>query len=244
MPVHWGGDNASSLESMAERLRGGLPLVLSGFGYWNHDIGGFEGSPDPGVFKRWLVFGLVSMRARGAVALRCKERTGRGRSPSRPTLSHPGSPNSKNLLMPHLYSAGSEAHGMGTPMMRPIQLAFPGYLPVAYLDRQYLLGSDLLVAPAMSEDGAVEFYLPEGRWTNWWTNEVVEGGRWRHETRGFDTVPFYVRESAVIPLSAQVDRPDHDCHHAGGGVLVRHHPRLRRNADIHGGIDVLGARRW
>jgi len=81
---------------------------------------------------------------------------------------------------------------------------------VAYLDRQYMLGPDLLVAPVMSADGTVEFYLPEGRWTNWWTNEVVEGGRWRRETHGFDTVPLYVRESAVIPLSARVDRPDHD----------------------------------
>jgi alpha-D-xyloside xylohydrolase len=52
-PVHWGGDSTSSFPSMAESLRGGLSLGLSGFAFWSHDIGGFEGTPDPAVFKRW-----------------------------------------------------------------------------------------------------------------------------------------------------------------------------------------------
>ena len=46
-PVHWGGDCESSYQSMAESLRGGLSLGLAGFGFWSHDIGGFEGTPAP-----------------------------------------------------------------------------------------------------------------------------------------------------------------------------------------------------
>ena len=63
-PVHWGGDCESTFESMAESLRGGLSLAASGFGYWSHDIGGFEGTPDPAVFKRWIAFGLLSSHCR------------------------------------------------------------------------------------------------------------------------------------------------------------------------------------
>ena len=63
-PVHWGGDNTSTFPSMAETLRGGLSLASSGFGYWSHDIGGFEGTPDPAVFKRWVAFGLLSSHSR------------------------------------------------------------------------------------------------------------------------------------------------------------------------------------
>lgn len=63
-PVHWGGDPYSTFEAMAETLRGGLSLALSGFGYWAHDIGGFEGKPDPGLFKRWIAFGLLSSHSR------------------------------------------------------------------------------------------------------------------------------------------------------------------------------------
>ena len=63
-PVHWGGDCNSIYVSMAESLRGGLGLCLSGFGYWSHDIGGFEGTASPDLYKRWLAFGLLSSHSR------------------------------------------------------------------------------------------------------------------------------------------------------------------------------------
>jgi alpha-D-xyloside xylohydrolase len=84
--------------------------------------------------------------------------------------------------------------------MRPMQLAFPSDPAVANLDRQYLLGPDLLVAPVFSASGDVEYYLPAGRWTNWFTRETVEGGGWRSERHGFDTVPLWIRAGAVIPV--------------------------------------------
>ena len=59
-PVHWGGDNTATFESMAESLRGGLSLALSGFGFWSHDIGGFEQTAPAEVYKRWCAFGLLS----------------------------------------------------------------------------------------------------------------------------------------------------------------------------------------
>lgn len=49
---------------MAESLRGGLSLTTSGFGYWSHDIGGFENTATPDVFKRWTAFGLLSSHSR------------------------------------------------------------------------------------------------------------------------------------------------------------------------------------
>src|SRR5690606_25742023 len=63
-PVHWGGDCESTFGAMAESLRGGLSLGLSGFGFWSHDIGGFEGTPTPATFKRWVQFGLLSSHSR------------------------------------------------------------------------------------------------------------------------------------------------------------------------------------
>ncbi|MGN6127431.1 MAG: alpha-xylosidase, partial [Humibacter sp.] len=64
MPVHWGGDSTSTFPSMAETLRGGLSFALSGFSFWSHDIGGFEGTPNADVFKRWVAFGLLSSHSR------------------------------------------------------------------------------------------------------------------------------------------------------------------------------------
>ncbi|MDQ0575710.1 alpha-xylosidase [Agromyces albus] len=206
MPVHWGGDNSSSFVSMAESLRGGLSLAMSGFGFWSHDIGGFEGTPDAAVFKRWLAFGLLSSHSRlhGSTSYRVPwsfddEAVDVAR----------GFTELKMSLMPYLYRAGIEAHERGIPVMRPMQLAFPDDPGAAYLDRQYLLGPDLLVAPVFSEHGEVDVYLPAGTWTSLLSGEVVEGGCWRREQHGFDSLPLYVRGGAVLPLGARRDRPDY-----------------------------------
>ncbi len=63
-PVHWGGDCYANYESMAESLRGGLSIGLSGFGFWSHDIGGFENTAPAHVYKRWCAFGLLSSHSR------------------------------------------------------------------------------------------------------------------------------------------------------------------------------------
>jgi alpha-D-xyloside xylohydrolase len=81
---------------------------------------------------------------------------------------------------------------------------------VGHIDTQYMLGSDLLVAPVFTADGSVDFYLPEGLWTNYFTGEQVRGPVWRSEQHGFDTVPLYVREGAVLPIGNREDVPDYD----------------------------------
>jgi len=207
LPVHWGGDSTSTYESMAETLRGGLSLALSGFAFWSHDIGGFEGTPDPGVFKRWTAFGLLSSHSRfhGSSSYRVPwvfddEAVEVTRKFTKLKLA----------LMPYLYAAGLEATRTGTPVLRPMQLEFAGDLATAYLDRQYLLGADLLVAPVFSADGTVDFYLPAGTWTSYFTGETVTGPGWRRETHGFDSLPLYVRDGAVLAIGGRDDRPDYD----------------------------------
>jgi alpha-D-xyloside xylohydrolase len=206
-PVHWGGDCESTFEAMAESLRGGLSLASSGFGYWSHDIGGFEGTPDAAVFKRWVPFGLLSSHSRlhGSSSYRVpwafdEEAVGVLRKFTKLKLS----------LMPYLAAVAEEAHATGTPMMRPMVLEFPADPGVAYLERQYMLGPDLLVAPVMSKDGEVRFYLPDGNWTHLLTGEQLAGSRWVTETHGFDSLPVLVREGAVIAVGAVDDRPDYD----------------------------------
>lgn len=195
MPVHWGGDNSSKFESMAESLRGGLSLGLSGFGYWSHDIGGFEGNPDPAVFKRWVAFGLLSSHSRlhGNESVRVPwafddEAVEVTRKFTKLKAS----------LMPYLYEVAKEVAETGVPMMRPMLLEFPGDRTCHNLDQQYMLGPNLLVAPVFNAEGHVEFYLPSGKWTNYFTKSVIEGGRWVTEQHGFDSLPLYVREGAEI----------------------------------------------
>ncbi|MCW3493489.1 alpha-xylosidase [Microbacterium sp. SSM24] len=207
MPVHWGGDSTSTFASMAETLRGGLSLAYSGFAHWSHDIGGFEGTPDAAVFKRWTAFGLLGSHSRfhGSGSYRVPWAFDEEAVEVTRRFTH-----LKMHLMPYLFQAGADAAASGIPILRPMLLEFPDDPAVLHLDRQYMLGGDILVAPVFSAEGEVDFYLPDGEWTSLLTGETVTGGRWRRETHGFDSLPLYVRPGAVLPWGARSDRPDYD----------------------------------
>jgi alpha-D-xyloside xylohydrolase len=214
-PVHWGGDCWSTYEAMAESLRGGLSLAMSGFGYWSHDIGGFEGTPDPTVFKRWTAFGLLSSHSRlhGSDSYRVpwafdNEAVDITRRFTRLKLA----------LMPYLARVADEAHTEGVPMMRPMVLEFPQDRGAVAVDTQYMLGDALLVAPVFSPDGVVEYYVPPGTWTHLETGVQVAGPGWFRETHAVDSLPLMVRPGTVLPTGARDDVPDYDY---ADGVLLR-----------------------
>jgi alpha-D-xyloside xylohydrolase len=210
-PLHWGGDSTSSFASMAESLRGGLSLAFSGFGYWSHDIGGFEGTPDPAVFKRWIAFGLLSSHSR----LHASE------SYRVPWVfdTDESDPQSavnvlrrftrlKATLMPYILGSADETVERGTPIMRPMLLEFPEDPAVEYLERQYMLGRDLLVAPVFNAEGDVSYYLPDGTWYSVLTGAAVRGGRWVRERHDYMSVPVLLRPGGVVLLGNEDARPE------------------------------------
>ncbi|MFD0820527.1 alpha-xylosidase [Micromonospora zhanjiangensis] len=217
-PVHWAGDNSATFESMAETLRGGLSLAACGFGFWSHDIGGFEGRPDPAVFKRWIAFGLLSSHSRlhGNQSYRVPWLFDEESVEVLRTFTR-----LKCRLMPYLFGAAVRAHREGIPVLRPMAVDFPDDPACVHLDRQYLLGDDLLVAPVFSADGDTSYYVPAGRWTRFVDGGTVEGPAWVRETHGFDSVPLLVRPGAVLAVGAREDRPDYDY---ADGVTLRVYP--------------------
>ena len=206
-PVHWGGDNSASYISMAETLRAGLSMSHSGFGFWSHDISGFEQTAPADVYKRWAAFGLLSSHSRlhGSSSYRVpwlfdEESCDVAREFTR----------LKCRLMPYLYGAAVEAHEHGTPMMRPMMLEFPDDPACDTLDRQYMMGESLLVAPVFHADSHVDYYLPDGLWTSLLDGRKVQGGRWQKETHDFLSLPLMVRPGTVLPMGQCDDRPDYD----------------------------------
>ena len=206
-PVHWGGDCNSTYVSMSESLRGGLSLCLSGFGYWSHDIGGFEGTAAPDLYKRWLAFGLLSSHSRlhGSTSYRVPWLFGDEAVEVCRYFAR-----LKNRLMPYLYSQAVETSRTGVPMMRAMLLEFDD-LGCEDCDRQYMLGGSLLAAPVMREDGLVDYYLPAGTWTHLLTGEtVVSHGGWRQDSYDFFSLPLFVRENTILPLGGQDSEPEYD----------------------------------
>lgn len=206
LPVHWGGDCWSTFEAMAESLRGGLSLGQCGFGFWSHDIGGFEGLPPAEIYMRWVAFGLLSSHSRlhGSTSYRVPWVYGDQAVESLRFFTK-----LKHRLMPYLWAHAYEAHEQGIPLMRAMQIEFPDDPACAHLDRQYMLGGALLVAPVFSADNRVSFYLPKGRWTSLLDGKVIEGPGWQLETHGFSSLPLYVRENCLVPMGPE-DHPLHD----------------------------------
>jgi alpha-D-xyloside xylohydrolase len=200
-PVHWGGGSTSRFVSMTESLRAGLSLMDSGFAFWSHDIGGFEETGSADLYKRWVAFGLFSSHSRL-----------HGSSSYRVPWAYDDEAcdvlrifvRQKCRLMPYIYNAAVNASLTGTPVMRPMHLEFPGDQNCAYLDRQYMFGPDILVAPVFTpapddtpgSSVTQSCYLP--------------GGRWFSDTYNYFSLPVFVREGAIIPTGKEEDKPDYD----------------------------------
>ena len=195
-PVHWGGDCFANYESMWETMRGGLSLCLSGFGFFSHDISGFEATATPDLYKRWTAFGLMSTHSRlhGNSSYRVPWNFD---EESCDVLRH--FTKLKGRLMPYLYANAVNTHNTGIPMMRAMVVDHTCDPAVYYLDRQYMLGDSLLVAPVFNEAGTVRFYLPDtGVWTDIQTGEALEGGKWYEKKYDYFGLPLYAKPNSII----------------------------------------------
>ena len=206
-PVHWGGDCWSDYVSMEESLRGGLSLTMSGFGYWSHDIGGFESTSTPDVYKRWAAFGLMSSHSRLHGSTSYRVPWAYDEEAVDVVRFFTGV---KAKLMPYLYRNSMETAKTGVPMMRSMVMEFTQDRNCAYLDKQYMLGDSLLVAPIFNDESKAIYYLPEGTWTQYLTGEVKEGGKWYEESCGYLNIPVFAKENSLIATGNETMKPDYD----------------------------------
>ncbi len=206
-PVHWGGDCFATYPSMAETLRGGLSLACAGFGYWSHDIGGFESTASADIYKRWCQFGMLSSHSRlhGSTSYRV------------PWLFDDEAcevlkrfVKLKYSLMPYLYHQAVISHQDGIPIMRPMFVEFPDERNCEPLDRQYMWGDSLMVAPIFKESGEAEYYLPEGDWINLLDGRMIAGGKWQKELFDYFSLPLMVRPNSILAIGNNDTRPDYD----------------------------------
>lgn len=194
-PVHWGGDCSAEYSSMAETIRGGLSLCISGFGFFSHDISGFEATATPDIYKRWSAFGLLSTHSRL-----------HGNSSYRvPWLFDEESVDVlrfftklKGKLMPYIFAQAIKTHEVGVPMMRAMVIDFADDPACLTLDRQYMFGDNLLVAPILNENSVAEYYVPQGKWTDIITGKVYEGGKWYKHTCTYMEIPALARPNSII----------------------------------------------
>ncbi len=195
-PLHWGGDAATTNTGMLGTLRAGLSFGLSGFSFWSHDMGGFVKSTPEDLYCRWLPFGFLTSHTRA-----------HGAPPTEPWLYDSKrvqdvfrkSAEMKYRLMPYVYAQAKECTEKGLPMLRALFVEFPDDPGAWKVDDEYLFGSQILVAPLL-ESGITgrTVYLPEGKWIDYQTEKVYEGG-WHKIEAGSLPIIMLVRDGSVIP---------------------------------------------
>ncbi|MBO0792244.1 MAG: alpha-xylosidase [Ktedonobacteraceae bacterium] len=193
--AQWGGDANCTFPALASTLRGGLSMAMCGHAFWSHDIGGFTIQPTPELYIRWAQFGLLSPLTRahgnttrlpwdyGEEALRIFR-----------DYTH-----LRYRLLPYIYTYACIAAETSLPLLRPMLLEFPTDPATYTLDLQYMFGEELLVAPIFNSSGERSIYLPEGRWIDFWTREVITGSRSITVRAPLDILPIYVRANVLIP---------------------------------------------
>lgn len=195
-PLHWGGDAATTNTGMLGTLRAGLSFGLSGFSFWSHDMGGFVKSTPEDLYCRWLPFGFLTSHTRA-----------HGAPPTEPWLYDSKrvqdvfrkSAEMKYRLMPYVYAQAKECTEKGLPMLRALFVEFPDDPGAWRVDDEYLFGSQILVAPSL-ESGITgrTVYLPEGKWIDYQTEKVYEGG-WHRIEAGSLPIIMLVRDGSVLP---------------------------------------------
>ena len=193
-PLHWGGDASNTDIGMAATLRCGLSFGLSGFSFWSHDMGGFVQSTPENLYRRWLPFGFLSSHTRA-----------HGAPPTEPWLYNESFTDAfraaaemKYKLMPYIISEAKKCVSTGLPMVRALLVEYPEDPAVWQLDDEYLFGTDILVAPMMTDAKDRAVYLPEGKWVDYQSGKTYTGG-WQTIPEGEIPCVILVRKGAVIP---------------------------------------------
>lgn len=195
-PLHWGGDAATTNTGLLGTLRAGLSFGLSGFSFWSHDMGGFVKATPEDLYCRWIPFGFLTSHTRA-----------HGAPPTEPWLYDSKrvqdvfrkSAEMKYRLMPYVYAQAKECTEKGLPMLRALFVEFPDDPGAWKVDDEYLFGSQILVVPLL-ESGMTgrTVYLPEGKWIDYQTEKVYEGG-WHQIEAGSLPIIMLVRDGSVLP---------------------------------------------
>lgn len=197
----WSGDINNTWATLEAQPSLGLNMGLSGVPLWGTDIGGFYPvAPQTGeLFVRWFQFGAFTP------VFRCHGHRWRMHVPSAygPEVEaicrhYLGL---RYRLMPYTYTLAWQAHTRGLPMMRALAITYPDDAQVLDRSSEYLWGDDILVAP-VTRDGARHWpvTLPKGRWYDFWTGEVHDGGRAVSVAAPLDRLPLFIRGGAIIPM--------------------------------------------
>ncbi len=94
-------------------------------------------------------------------------------------------------LFPYIYSFAEMTRIEGKNIIRNI----PGHL------YEFLFGNEILVAPVIEKGASTRsVYLPQGKWVNYWTGELLQGDTVQIVKAPLEQIPLFVKQGSIIPM--------------------------------------------
>lgn len=198
----WSTDVSRSWGGLAPQVIIMLNSGLSGLGYMSHDVGGFaidEKKPyDPELYVRWLQLGLFSPVLRTHAQATAEPY----RYPEQQDIILPLI-KERYRWLPYNYTLAWDNARDGLPLVRPLNFYENGSNAYDHITDEYLWGSDVLVAPVLTQ-GSTErsVTFPQGQWVDYANpTKVYEGGTTITYPAPLNVLPLFVKAGAIIPTA-------------------------------------------
>ena len=210
--LHFTGDTTSDWQTLRMEVGyTGGEGAATGMSNVSHDIGGHTGGlqqpgSEPGstqlpgdLYARWVQLGTFQPvdRLHSNHSDRLPWQYGAAADASATAFL-----NLRENLVPYTYALAQQATATGTPIVRPLYLAYPGQQEsYAQADNEYLYGPDVLVAPVTTPGttATTRVWFPAGStWTDWFTGTTYQGGTSADVTTGLDTMPVFVKGGGIV----------------------------------------------
>lgn len=199
----WTGDNIATWDHLELSIPMLLSMGVSGQALVGADIGGFVDEPTPELYARWLQAAALTPVMRSHTVAGSADQEPFAYGPDFTAINR-ATIELRYELMPYLYTQFARAEQTGEPVMRPLWLDAPTDNRVLTTDDQYLVGSDLLVAPVL-RPGVTKrrVVFPAGSdWIDWYSGQLYRGGTDATIPAPIGRLPLFARAGSVIPTRA------------------------------------------
>jgi alpha-glucosidase len=202
---HWGGDNTSLWAYMFFSIPQALSFSLFGIPMFGVDTCGFNGNTDEELCNRWMQLSAFFPFYRNHNTLSAipqePYRWASVAEASRVAM------NIRYTLLPYIYTTFYLAHSTGSTVMRALAWEFSSDPSLASADRQFLLGSSLMVVPVLAQGatsvGGVFPGVGKGEvWYDWYNQSAITAGPGENITidAPLGHIPVYIRGGSVLPI--------------------------------------------
>ena len=195
----WTGDNVATWDHLNIANLQAQRMCMSGFSFIGSDIGGFAEQPNGELYARWIQLGIFHPF--------CRTHSSGDHGDQEPWAFGTTITNVvrkfielRYQLLPYLYTAFWRYAEDGVPILKSLVLYDQHDVQTHYRNDEFIFGEKILACPITGPNqNGRRMYFPIGKWYNFWTNEVIDGGKEEWVNADLDSMPIFIKEGAIIP---------------------------------------------